>query len=275
MPKKKIYSELLAIARNNSFYLFSPDRKTDDSYPDEDKYLKFQKIDILGLPALENEEGDDWQDIDYDRLSANDYFQFISLATITGTLILVTEMEWDGFNSYDMCDDVDADLGHTISVLKDLGMPLNEDPYQNVFYIQEIEFTKKANKGIQKRIILELPQILFRIFNLKPEILAYIPANVGGPAWTEAEKKEREAAIRRVSENMEVWCENETHADDQPYIAPPHVTTEKDFNILLGRRMPEEVHETPLDHRNFEMIEFYSKHGFEEIKGKQLLIKQI
>ena len=240
-----------------------------ESFDEHYTFLVYGEIDLYGVPATEipvknakstddsnqNTAKDRLTDVDYENLSS-----LVKLGTIVGTMIMVKELIDFGHNVFLTCDDEDADLGYVISVLEDKNCPMNKhtgNPYQNIFYIREIAFEEKnINKTIKKRIMRELPFIIYEFFHVRPDIMTYIAAPVGDEWKTDQQKADELAATTRVMENFEINLINYLHQDDQPYKSPKHSLSEKDLNVTLGRRTPGEPCGIPLDHKNLILSNF-------------------
>lgn len=205
-------------------------------------YLKTQTIRVVGVPVIsanskstvDDDKG--FIEIDYDKLEGGDFSYVVKICDIQGTMIQVNAMEVDGYDLFEVCDDESADLGHVISALKDVDGPMNDDtgkPYMDVYYIDGIEFEKSISLVVKKRIIAELPAIVFHFFNIKPDILAYIPALVGEERMSEKEKAERLASSNRVGENLEAFTNKMIHPDDMPYQPPKHPISRKMWILFL------------------------------------------
>lgn len=113
------------------------------------------------------------------------------VATVTGTLILCNEIHRRGENPLLICDDLDGNLEYAMSTISFTEGLLNKetgDPYQNVYYLDEINMEPGYEEDyvIKERILKELANLIFSFLHVDPEIIVHYPL----PIKDKIEKKE-------------------------------------------------------------------------------------
>lgn len=122
--------------------------------------------------------------------------KLIPLATITGTLILCDEIFRRGEEPLLVCDDLDGDLEYAMSTLTFTEGLLNEesgDPYQNVYYLDEITLEEgyKDDYELKERILMELENLVFSFLHVSPDLIVHYPLPIREKIQKEEIKDER------------------------------------------------------------------------------------
>ena len=137
----------------------------------ESDYIKYYSIGIFGIPHGLSEEEEDRMFSDPDKA--------VRIGTIEGYLILSEEIERRGYNLYDMCDEINADLEYVISALCESGGVMQAHDIHrplNIFYIHEVEFENEEFRDmLLTDILINLPDIMFSHTNILPEMMIYYP----------------------------------------------------------------------------------------------------
>jgi len=151
----------------------------DEPYDLTDNYDKYLIWANWGIYSAVKKLSDDERDSLYNS-SGDDLL--VKIASISGCLILCGTIIDDGYDPWQVCDDIDGNLEYTISALQDENCPMNEEygePYVNVFYIHEFDMEKEyENAEIKSRMLSELPNIIMKYLHNSTDILAYIAAPI-------------------------------------------------------------------------------------------------
>ena len=202
----------------------------------ESDYIKYYSIGIFGIPHGLSEEEEDRMFSDPDKA--------VHIGTIEGYLILSEEIERRGYNLYDMCDEINADLEYVISALCESGGVMQAHDIHrplNIFYIHEVEFENEEFRDmLLTDILINLPDIMFSHTNILPEMMIYYPR----PLPYDTRMKEIQNAIavetstqlRARVEKLKAMEEDPTI--DSDYDDEPQLALSKDqINILMGKRV--------------------------------------
>lgn len=168
-----------------------------------------------------------------------------------------------------------------MSALSDIEGPLNSDngePYQDVYYIHELNMLPSYDdKLLKNKIIDELPKIIISLLHVSPEIIAYYPSPLEYERDPDelARKKalnlfaaqKIEAATKRMNLNNDDISEDNkiiNFGDRYPF-------SDDEINIIMGRRhsgssYPEEV-------KDKSKFAFYEANGFIEAGDSRLLYR--
>lgn len=134
-----------------------------------ENYIDWFELDFYGVPI-------DISDEKYNEIFEGDYTNAIHIGKLTGCLILCRQMLDDGEDPAYICDSIDYRLDLTISCLSGPTEPLNEEPFQDIFYIEELEMDEKYdNENLKITILKSLPKILLNLKNICPELLVNYP----------------------------------------------------------------------------------------------------
>ena len=108
-----------------------------------------------------------------------DFSSCARIGTLHGNLLLCKQMIADGYSPLTICETESDDLVDALDTLFAEEGPLNEatgDPYQNVFYIGELNINESLRDiGLGSRILQELPRLCANLLHVIPDILVYYP----------------------------------------------------------------------------------------------------
>jgi len=243
------FDEIIIRQSSKEIAFFSPDSepRSLSSYDYTSTYLIPVHWSFWGVPSERD-------DVFINAVDNNDYSGCIKLGTLSGELILCRQMIADGYDPLDVCDDKSADLEYTMSALVDEGGPLNEwtgDSLLDVFYIDEIEIEEPfLNADMGSRLLQELPSLCLELLHVSPKILAYYPAPIRRD-WRI--KSEKEIALQNATANK---IEMYYPSDDE-------------IKMLTGRRFSGSSY--PEELKDYHIIDFYQKNGFQELGDSRLM----
>ena len=234
----------------------------------ESDYIKYYSIGIFGIPHGLSEEEEDRMFSDPDKA--------VRIGTIEGYLILSEEIERRGYNLYDMCDEINADLEYVISALCESGGVMQAHDIHrplNIFYIHEVEFENEEFRDmLLTDILINLPDIMFSHTNILPEMMIYYPR----PLPYDNRMKELQNAIavetstqlRARMEKLKAMEEDPTI--DSDYDDEPQLALSKDqINILMGKRVEGDSY--PEAAKDLPLWGDYEFAGFSEWKNTRVL----
>lgn len=99
------------------------------------------------------------------------------IGTVSGHLILSSQIIQDGWDPVAICDDINEDLRYVMATMSSPSGPLYQYSAlsdENVLYIHEIilepDYEAPELKG---RVVRELPWLCMRFMHIRPEIIAY------------------------------------------------------------------------------------------------------
>ena len=99
------------------------------------------------------------------------------IGTVSGHLILTSQIVQDGHDPVAICDDINEDLRYVMATMSSPSGPLYQYSAlsdENVLYIHEIilepDYEAPELKG---RVVRELPWLCMRFMHIRPEIIAY------------------------------------------------------------------------------------------------------
>lgn len=97
------------------------------------------------------------------------------IGTVSGHLILTSQIIKDACDPVAICDDISADLGNIMSVMSGPAGPLNEYiSDENMLYVHEIKMESDyETPELKGRVIRELPWLCMRFLYVRPEIIVY------------------------------------------------------------------------------------------------------
>ena len=190
--------------------------------------------------------------------------------------ILGEEIERRGYNLYDMCDEINADLEYVISALCESGGVMQAHDIHrplNIFYIHEVEFENEEFRDmLLTDILINLPDIMFSHTNILPEMMIYYPR----PLPYDNRMKELQNAIavetstqlRARMEKLKAMEEDPTI--DSDYDDEPQLALSKDqINILMGKRVEGDSY--PEAAKDLPLWGDYEFAGFSEWKNTRVL----
>ena len=235
----------------------------------ESDYIKYYSIGIFGIPhGLSEEEEDN---------IFSDPEKAVRIGTIEGYLILGEEIERRGYNLYDMCDEINADLEYVISALRESGGVMqahNITRPLNIFYIHEVEFENEEFRDMMLTdILIELPDIMFSHTNILPEMMIYYPRPL--PYDTRLMDIQKAIASETVSQvlarNAKLEAIQEDPTIDSDYDnEEPHLALSQDqINMVMGKRVEGDSY--PESAKDLPLWGYYELAGFSEWKNTKVL----
>ena len=235
----------------------------------ESDYIKYYSIGIFGIPhGLSEEEEDN---------IFSDPEKAVRIGTIEGYLILGEEIERRGYNLYDMCDEINADLEYVISALCESGGVMqahNITRPLNIFYIHEVEFENEEFRDMMLTdILIELPDIMFSHTNILPEMMIYYPRPL--PYDTRLMDIQKAIASETVSQflarNAKLEAIQEDPTIDSDYDnEEPHLALSQDqINMVMGKRVEGDSY--PESAKDLPLWGYYEFAGFSEWKNTRVL----
>ena len=235
----------------------------------ESDYIKYYSIGIFGIPhGLSEEEEDN---------IFSDPEKAVRIGTIEGYLILGEEIERRGYNLYDMCDEINADLEYVISALCESGGVMqahNITRPLNIFYIHEVEFENEEFRDMMLTdILIELPDIMFSHTNILPEMMIYYPRPL--PYDTRLMDIQKAIASETVSQvlarNAKLEAIQEDPTIDSDYDnEEPHLALSQDqINMVMGKRVEGDSY--PESAKDLPLWGDYEFAGFSEWKNTRVL----
>ena len=235
----------------------------------ESDYIKYYSIGIFGIPhGLSEEEEDN---------IFSDPEKAVRIGTIEGYLILGEEIERRGYNLYDMCDEINADLEYVISALCESGGVVQAHDIHrplNIFYIHEVEFENEEFRDMMLTdILIELPDIMFSHTNILPEMMIYYPRPL--PYDTRLMDIQKAIASETVSQvlarNAKLEAIQEDPTIDSDYDnEEPHLALSQDqINMVMGKRVEGDSY--PESAKDLPLWGYYELAGFSEWKNTRVL----
>ena len=273
MDKKIEFESISASCSFDNNYLFN--LSNEHSYYDcTDSCVIWNNITFYGIPFNLTDE-------QMDNIYDGDYHDAIKIGELFGCMILCKHILNEGYDPVEICDNVAGDLEYAMSALSDIEGPLNSDngePYQDVYYIHELNMLPSYDdKLLKNKIIDELPKIIISLLHVSPEIIAYYPSPLEYERDPDelARKKalnlfaaqKIEAATKRMNLNNDDISEDNkiiNFGDRYPF-------SDDEINIIMGRRhsgssYPEEV-------KDKSKFAFYEANGFIEAGDSRLLYR--
>lgn len=231
-------------------------------------YVEYHSIKFLGIP-------DNLDDSECEQIDDGDYTGLDEIAELRGRLILCQQMLEDGEEPYEICDNLDGDLEYTISALSDPEGPLNSeegDPYQNVYYIDQLNIKSDYESiNLKKRIIQEIPEMIFKFCHIEPSIIAYYPASLEHEPDQENQAR-RDAVQNILAQKVEAQSRAALNSNIINFGAN-YPFSEEEVNMILGRRNPGISY--PESAKDLDEFVFYELVGFSEIGNSRLLYKKV
>ena len=217
-----------------------------------DKYFEYGFIHIYGIPeglSVEEEE----------RIYSGGSDKTVYLGEITGTLILGTQMMADGEDMLLLCDDMSADLAYVASSFAAEGLIRHGlKVYYDIYYIYELEMEKEFDDTALKcEIIEKLPNILFGLYHVRPEYLAYYPLPLDSP----------DAKALVPKHNVTLSAPGAQEAKSSILVNDDHLDVLADSRSLFSPY--------PVSAKNRKLWELYESFGFGEVGKTRLLFKAV
>lgn len=238
----------------------------DDCY---DTCVIWNEITYYGFP-------DELDEKYHEKIENNDYSDGTYLGKIKGCLILCKQMIDEGEDPHLVCDDLDADLEYVISALSDPDQPLDENPFQDIFYIHEFVLIDAYQSTNLKRLILErLPSTLLKLFHVKPDLIAFYPEPLEHEPNLEDEKKSNLLSRLAMHKIDSAFSPENTAGNDSGIssVFSSYQFSEDDLNIIMGRRNSSSGY--PAHAKDEKEFLLYQSAGFAESGNSRLLFKQV
>lgn len=228
-----------------------------------ENYIDWFELDLYGVPI-------DTDDKKYNEIFEGDYTNAIQIGKLSGCLILCKQMLDNGEDPSYVCDSIDYQLDLAISCLSDPTGPLDNDPFQDIFYIEELEMAEKYDDDELKIMILKsLPEILLNLKNVRPELIAYYPTPL--PYEEDIHKKiKRDMAVIAMAEMNEREIAKFTGKEiDESQNEYQLIMDEEQINYVMGRRNPNDSY--PESAKNIPIWNLYQRAGFIESGSSRML----
>lgn len=204
---------------------------------------------------------------------AGDYKETVKVGELLGCLILCRQMLDEGADPLEICQDIDADLEYTISVLSgEEEGPLSTetgDPCLNVYYIHELKMEEGyEDAALQARLLKELPGLILTFAHVAPDILAIRPAPTGD--FEDPEKAARHQALQSAAtQKLSIAYHPIFGQQVQGLSKEAAPQTEP----VIGKRHA--AFSYPEEAKNGEEFSFYQRNGFKEAGDSRLLYKYV
>jgi len=255
---KKEFKDIIAACKENNHCSINL-----EEYDSHENCIVSCNISLYGIPQ-------DISDENETEIYDGNFDHTVSIGTLRGSLILCKQIFVMEESVYEICDDISGDLEFAISVLQGNGGPLNEetgDEFQDVFYIDELEILEQYNSVKLKVLIINsIPQIIFSLYHVCADILAYYPRSLPYEEDLNKKiKKDMATIVARDKLDRKMNNGNESESDFQL------VLDEEQVNYILGRRNESDSYPEPA--KDKPLWNIYQKAGFVEIGKSRLLFK--
>ena len=205
----------------------------------------------------------------YNAIYEKIHLNSIKIGTLTGDLVLNSQMVSLGIDTLDICYAYSGDLEYAISALMEDEGPLNEnlaDPTLNILYIDELCINESLrDKKIGSRILQEIPLLCKELLHVFPEIVAYYPT----PTERKPKESDRDKALRKIAmDKFNAIEKNESNKSNIISFAENYKFTEDEIKKIMGRRNSDSSY--PEEVKNKKLISFYEKNGFRELSNTRL-----
>lgn len=189
-------------------------------------YTPYITIKLYGVPDSWDEEKIE------EAIECED--EAIPLGSISGYLVLGQVLCLIGADLLEYCDNADEELENAASALMERDGPLNED--SNLFHIAEFNVFEGADPDEVKKLLIELPDIIFMHMHVTPNVISVSPE----PLPHEKSKLEQvqeglaQIAYHETSKRVDAQIfGTDYEADpDEPML---EISPEQ-LNIVMGRR---------------------------------------
>lgn len=273
MDKKVEFESIFATYSDRNNYTFDLDNLY--SYYDcADSCVIWNNITFYGIP---NNLTDDQIDSIYE----GDYHDAVKIGELFGYMILCKQILNEDHDPVEICDDVDGDLEYAMSALSDEEGPLNlesGDPYQDVYYIRELNMIPGYDDELLKSKILdELPKIIISLLHVTPEVIAYYPSPLEYERDLNEAKRSQAlhffAAQKMEAEAKRMNLYDEDVSDDNKIInfGDAYRFSDDELKIIMGRRHSRSSY--PEEAKDKTEFTFYEANGFIEVGDSRLLYK--
>ena len=242
------FHDIFAVADTRSRCYF-------DFEGDEDSYFEHGFIHLYGIP-------DDLPEGDIENIYNGGSDKAVYIGEIIGTLILGNQMSVDGENFLMLCDDMSADLSYVASsFISDDIIDLIIGVYADVYYLHELEMEKGYDDyDLKCHILDKLPYIIFSLYHVKPQYLAYYPLPL--------ERTDGNALVPK--HNVSLKIDPKITADGLPENRTDILLNDNELDSLIEGDAP-----YPTSAKDTELWKLYEDCGFEEIGNTRLLYKVI
>lgn len=266
--EKRIKS-ICAVYKTKSYMFFeygcSPD------YCLEDDCIPWCEFEFYGIT-------EDTREQRIENAYSGDFSGLEVVSTMSGYLILGSEIACADEDVHAICDDVDADLEYITSALCEDGEILDIDPFCNIFYIHEFKMCDGYEAGALKaRIIEEFPHLCMVLCHVKPDILAYYPSPL---EYTrdDVKRQQRQSIVEKLAaQKLNNYNALECADTDKPTniieLGQFKPFSDEKIDMLLGRRLPGDSY--PEAAKNSKEFDFYEANGFIESGTSRVLYKMV
>lgn len=158
----------------------------------------------------------------------------IPLGSLSGYLVLGQALCLIGADLLDYCDNADERLENAASALMEGDGPLNED--SNLFHITDINLTEAFDAEAVRKLLIELPDIIFTHMHVTPNVISVSPA----PLPHEKSKLEQvqeglaQIAYRETSRRIDAQIFGSDYDADPD--EPQLEISPEQLNMIMGRR---------------------------------------
>ena len=158
----------------------------------------------------------------------------IPLGSISGYLVLGQALCLIGADLLEYCDNADEELEYAASALMERNGPLNED--SNLFHITEFKVSEAVDAKEVRKLLSELPDIIFTHMHVMPNIISVSPAPLPHEKSKLEQVQEGLATIayhetaKRV--DAQIFGDDYEAAPDEPQLE----ISQEQLNIVMGRR---------------------------------------
>ncbi len=212
---------------------------------------------------------EDLPDDQMNEIYEGNYEKAIKIGEIFGCLIISKYMLDVGEDPLFVCDASSGDLEYVMSALSDAGGPLNMEPYQDVYYIHEIKIDGEYEPILKGKILDELPNIIFSLLHVSPDIVAFYPAPLEyTPDPAEKEKYDR---LQRIAAQKLDLALNPKENGNVINFASAYKFSDDDLKMVTRRRYSGSSY--PEEAKDLKEYAFYQAHGFEEAGNSRVLYK--
>ncbi len=251
-------------------HVFYKDSDSWNNYDCHETCIIWHNMKFYGVPVGLSET--EWEEVYVD-----DSDKIFEIGEIHGNLILCKSILDNDEDPWQLCDDIDGDLEYTISALQDSSGPLNPidgEPYQDVYYIHRFELIMDYDDvELKSNIINELPNLIFTLLHVKPDILAYYPSPL--EYSVDSAFNDRQMALQHiVMQKLSVPNKGDSNENNKRKIVDfgrKYRFSEDEMNIIMGRRNSESSY--PEEAKDLKEFEFYIINGFKEAGDSRLLYK--
>ena len=226
-------------------------------------YTPYITIKLYGVP-------DTWDDEKIEEaIECED--TAIPLGSLSGYLVLGQALCLIGADLLDYCDNAGERLENVASALMEGDGPLNED--SNLFHITDLDLTEAVNAEAVRKLLIELPDIIFTHMHVMPNIISVSPA----PLPHEKSKLEQvqeglaEIAYRETSRRLDAQIFGSDYDADPD--EPQLEISPEQLNMVMGRR--NEGNSYPEQYIDRKAWQPFLDAGYAEWRKARVLYKEV